>query len=71
MNKYIAEQHFMISLLTPTTYNLYQPWFKVSPVKTTPSSGTPAPVAGLYNARFWVDGPSKNLWVTKLYLLIN
>jgi len=60
MNKYIAEQHFMISLLTPTTYNLYQPWFKGFSGQDDSVFGNSGPrLLGFYNARFWVDGTLK------------
>ncbi len=56
MNKYIAEQHFMISLLTPTTFNVYQPYFKGFAGQDDSVFGNSGPrLLGFYNARFWVD----------------
>ena len=55
-NLYVAQQHFMISLLTPTTYNFYQPWYKGFMAQDNAVAGNSGPrLLGFYNARFWID----------------
>jgi len=53
-NKYIAEQHFAISLLVPNTITLYQPWVKAYNSQASFTSETPTP-GGFYTARYWID----------------
>jgi ABC-type oligopeptide transport system substrate-binding subunit len=53
-NKYIAEQHFAMSLLVPNTISLYQPWIKAYNSQASFTSETPTP-GGFYTARYWID----------------
>jgi len=56
-NKYVAEQHFSISLLQPLQYDLGQPWFRggynaqYGAFPTASGATLPA----FYHARFWID----------------
>jgi len=59
-NKYVAQQHYVISLLQPNVYAAYQPWLKGYNGQFGSISGT----AGItllyfYPARFWIDGNLK------------
>ena len=56
-NRYVARQHFTISLCQTKTFNLYQPWLKGY---TGQSGATSADTGGpqllfFYPARFWID----------------
>jgi peptide/nickel transport system substrate-binding protein len=56
-NKYVARQHFAISLVQPMQYSLYQPWFKGYNGQffaVSAASGGP-PMCFFYPARFWID----------------
>jgi len=56
-NKYVAQQHYCVSLLEPMVYDLLQPWFKGGyNGQYGAISGTSGPeMANFYQARFWVD----------------
>jgi ABC-type transport system substrate-binding protein len=56
-NKYVARQHFTISLCQTNTFNLYQPWLKGY---TGQDGATSADTGGpqllfFYPSRFWID----------------
>jgi peptide/nickel transport system substrate-binding protein len=56
-NKYVAQQHYAVSLLQPMLYDLYWPWFKggyVGQYSAVSSSSGPT-LCGIFLARFWVD----------------
>ena len=57
MNEYAARQHFIISLLTPTLFALYQPWLKGYSAQNFSLSGvSTGPLQiGFYASRFWID----------------
>jgi len=56
MNKYVAQQHFVISLLQPMTYSLVQPWLKGYNGQDDALSGPfGISLLGFYAARFWID----------------
>ena len=56
-NKFVAQQHYSVSLLEPMVYDLLQPWFKGGyNGQYGAISGTSGPeIASFYQARFWVD----------------
>jgi peptide/nickel transport system substrate-binding protein len=60
-NQYVAQQHFVISLLNPTFYYFYQPWLHGFMGQDN-SGGIPTAVRleGFYTARFWIDQNLKN-----------
>jgi peptide/nickel transport system substrate-binding protein len=56
-NEYIARQHFAISLLSPGSYTLYQPWLKGFHGQFgafCSAAGSPQ-LLFFYPARFWID----------------
>ena len=56
-NEYIARQHFAISLLSPGSYTLYQPWLKGFHGQFgafCSAAGSPQ-MLFFYPARFWID----------------
>ena len=53
-NKYVAQQHYSISLLQPNSYNFSQPWFKGFNGQFGQTTGA-FEFQGFYLARFWVD----------------
>jgi ABC-type transport system substrate-binding protein len=57
----VAEQHFVISLLPPTTYAFCQPWLKGYNGQRFAAdfSQNSPPWGGFYLARFWVDSTVK------------
>ena len=56
MNYYVAKMHYAISLTTPNTTALCQPWFKGFMGQDNSVYGGSGPrLMGFYNARFWVD----------------
>ena len=60
-NKYVAQQHFTICLVAPTTYTLYQPWLKGYDGQTNSIYGATGPLQlGFYGARFWIDQKLKD-----------
>ena len=55
-NKYVAQQHFVISLLQPTLYSLYQPWLEGYSSQYGAVSGSSGPeLLFFYAARFWIN----------------
>ena len=55
-NEYVARQHFLISLLQPMEYALYQPWFKGYNGQRDSLTGADGPhLLFYYPARFWID----------------
>ncbi len=55
-NLYTDQQHFVISLLQPYQFALYQPFFKgFNDQFNSISGGSGAPLLGEYGARFWID----------------
>ena len=56
-NEYIARQHFAISLLSPGSFSLYQPWLKGYHGQFgSVCSGAGSPqLLFFYPARFWID----------------
>jgi hypothetical protein len=60
-NKYVAEQHFSISLLQPMQWDLTQPWLKGYNGQYAAISASSGPMlAGFYQARFWIDQKLKS-----------
>jgi len=60
-NQYVAQQHFVISLLEPDVFALYQPWLKGYNAQNSALTGTSSPaLVGFYGARFWIDQNMKN-----------
>jgi peptide/nickel transport system substrate-binding protein len=55
-NKYVAQQHFVISLLQPVQFDLCQPWLKGYNAQYGATAGSSGPFfCWFYEARFWVD----------------
>jgi len=56
-NEIFARQHFVISLLLPNSYILYQPWFKGfgGQLGVITGGGGGPQLIGFYTARLWVD----------------
>lgn len=55
-NEEVAQQHFVISLLQPVTFSLYQPWLKGYNGQSQSVWGTNGPkYLGFFAARFWID----------------
>jgi peptide/nickel transport system substrate-binding protein len=55
-NKYVAQQHFAISLLQPNLFSLCQPWLKGFNAQYCSTAGTSIPgFLFFYEARFWVN----------------
>ena len=52
-NKYVAQQHFVVSISQPSVYHLYQPWLKGWDKQSNAISNDT--LMGFYAARFWVD----------------
>ena len=61
-NEYVARQHFVISLLQPVTYGLYQPWLKgySGQLESISGSNAGATMLYFYPARFWIDQKLKH-----------
>ena len=62
-DEYTAQQHYVISLLQPNLYNLYQPWLKGynGQYQSLSGSSTSGPnLIGFYISRFWIDQKLKN-----------
>jgi len=56
MNKYVAQQHFAISLLQPIQYSLCQPWLKGYNAQYGATSGPAGPIIlYFYGSRMFVD----------------
>ena len=56
-NKYVAQQHYAISLLIPVQYSLCQPWLKGFNAQSHSiwmGAGGPS-MLSFYAARFWID----------------
>jgi ABC-type transport system substrate-binding protein len=56
-NEYVARQHFVLSLLQPTYFALYQPWLKGynGQFHSISGSSSGTMLLGFYPARFWID----------------
>jgi len=56
-NTYVAQQHYMISLLQPNLFNFTQPWVHgyTGQLQSVPMNGGSGACTGFYAARFWVD----------------
>jgi peptide/nickel transport system substrate-binding protein len=55
-NKYVAQQHFVISLLQQMQFSLCQPWFKGYNGQSEMSGASAGPqLLFFYGARFWID----------------
>jgi ABC-type transport system substrate-binding protein len=58
-NKYMVDKHWVISLVTPNYFALYQPWLKGFNAQNFSISGGGASgsplFVGFYTARFWID----------------
>jgi len=55
-NQYVAQQHFVISLLDPTLFNFCQPWIKGFNGQYGSTAGSNGIFLQFYyEARFWVD----------------
>ena len=54
---YVAEQHYVVSLLVPKNFTLYQPWLKGYNGQLGVFSwwSNSPPYISLYEARFWID----------------
>jgi len=60
LNEYVAQQHFVISLLVPPTYSFCQPWLKGFDAQYGASWGYSGPqLLYFYDARFWIDSSLK------------
>jgi len=60
-NEYVARQHFSISLLLPSLFAFYQPWFKGYYGQSAAISGTAGSpqLISFYASRFWIDSTLK------------
>jgi peptide/nickel transport system substrate-binding protein len=61
-NQYVAQQHFVTSLLNPTFYYFYQPWlngFRGQDNAGATPVATAVRLMGFYTARFWIDNNLK------------
>ena len=55
-NKYITQHHFVISLLEPSVFALYQPWLKGYNAQSKAVNDAASPnLVSFYAARFWID----------------
>jgi peptide/nickel transport system substrate-binding protein len=55
LNEYVAQQHFVISLLVPPTYSFCQPWLKGFNAQYGATWGYSGPqLLYFYEARFWI-----------------
>ena len=55
-NKYVAQQHYVISLLQPNSFCLYWPWIKGYNAQYAVISGGSGPqLLFFYEGRFWID----------------
>ena len=55
-NLYVAQQHFVISLLQPMVFSLCQPWLKGYNAQYSAISGTAGPqLLFFWDARYWID----------------
>ena len=60
-NKYVAGQHYVVSLLQPMVFGLCQPWVIGFNAQYGSTYGNSGPnLLGFYYARFWVDENLKN-----------
>ena len=62
MDQYVAQQHFIISLVQPSFFALTQPWLKGFDGQNFSLSGvsTGPLMLGFYGARFWIDSNIKS-----------
>jgi hypothetical protein len=55
-NQYIAQQHFLISLVQPNVFFLSQPWVVGFNGQYGATCGTVGPLLGFqYYSRFWIN----------------
>jgi ABC-type transport system substrate-binding protein len=55
-NEYVAQKHFVISLLAPNLFGFCQPWLKGYNAQTAAVSGPNGPLLlFFYGARYWID----------------
>jgi len=55
-NQYVAQQHFLLSLVDPNVFFLNQPWVHGFNGQTDSTCGASGPLIGFdYLARFWID----------------
>jgi ABC-type transport system substrate-binding protein len=56
-NQYVAQQHWVISLLQPNLYELVQPWLKgyTGQIHGLQDGGPGPQLLFFYPARFWID----------------
>ena len=55
-NQYVAQQHFVISLLQPYSYALYQPWLKGFNDQYGSINGSAGYITlSIFGARYWID----------------
>jgi len=61
MDVYVARQHFVMSLLQPYGFSLYQPWFNSynGQLGIALATGRGPLVLDFYGARFWIDQKMK------------
>jgi len=60
-NKYVAQQHYVVSLLQPNAFCLYWPWIKGYNAQYAVISGGSGPqLLFFYEAHFWIDQNLKN-----------
>ena len=60
-NKYLTEHEWVLSLLNPSSFNVYQPWLKgYAGQSFAMTGGSSGPMMiGYYASRFWIDQPMK------------
>jgi peptide/nickel transport system substrate-binding protein len=56
-NEYLSQQQWVISLLNPSSFNVYQPWLKgYAGQSFAMTGGSSGPMMfGYYGSRFWID----------------
>jgi peptide/nickel transport system substrate-binding protein len=56
-NQYLSQQQWVVSLLNPSSFNVYQPWLKgYAGQSFAMTGGSSGPMMfGYYGSRFWID----------------
>jgi ABC-type transport system substrate-binding protein len=60
-NQYLSQQEWVLSLLNPSSFNVYQPWLKgYAGQSFAMTGGSSGPMMfGYYGSRFWIDQSRK------------